>query len=83
MNTTTRLTLTEAFIEPNGFDRRFEQLEPGLFAFGTEICFMSEYGDAFIVDSGEAFWGGTSSAEARAKLIVKPLRAVVRALEGE
>ena len=38
----------------------------GLFFFGDELCFKSEYGDnsgridAYIVSSGEFFWGGSS-----------------------
>lgn len=51
---------------------------PGLFRFGDGIGFKSEYGDnagnseAFCVESGEYFWGGTSSKADRERLMVAP-----------
>lgn len=59
---------------------------PGLFLFigdgGPCLGFMSEYAtvvgnfvqrDAYVVASGEYFWGGTSDSKKRAKLLVMPL----------
>jgi hypothetical protein len=51
---------------------------PGLFWFGDCLGFKSEYGDnygnseAFCVESGEYFWGGTTDKTAREKLTVTP-----------
>lgn len=64
------------------------QCPPGLFMFGSTLGFKSEYkteslsrpgfwqSDAYVVESGEYFWGGTSDPEAREKLIVAPLEPV-------
>ena len=53
---------------------------PGLFRFDGTLCFKSEYSskpgqpDAYCVESGEYFWGGTSGdIEARRALIVTPV----------
>lgn len=56
------------------------ELEPGsLFYFNNSLCFKSEYRspssgaiEAFILGSGEMFWGGTSSAEEQVSLMVQP-----------
>lgn len=61
-----------------------DQCPPGLFLFDGSLGFKSEYStkndragkyqcDAFVVASGEYFWGGTSDVDARAKLIVEPV----------
>jgi hypothetical protein len=53
---------------------------PGLFLFGEAIGFKSEYAhdntgspDAYVVESGEYFWGGESIREMRDKLMVVPI----------
>lgn len=47
---------------------------PGLFRFNSTLGFRSEYGDdAFVVESGEAFWGGESNRAKRNALLVIPL----------
>ncbi|EMY8532976.1 TPA: hypothetical protein ACGW5B_000541 [Bacillus paranthracis] len=54
-------------------------LEPGkLFRFGNTIGFKSEYQtgraiEAFIVGSGEMFWGGTNTANEQRELMVCPI----------
>jgi len=58
---------------------------PGLFHFGDCLGFKSEYRtrlashlyqtDAYVVESGEYFWGGTSDPAEREKLLVTPLDA--------
>lgn len=50
---------------------------PGLFVFGDSIGFKTEYSDAngpeaYCVESGEYFWGGTSDREVRRALMVRP-----------
>lgn len=50
---------------------------PGLFVFNGSIGFKSEYGaagavDCYCVESGEYFWGGTSTPDERRKLMVSP-----------
>ena len=58
----------------------FADCPPGLFRWNGLLCFKSEYStkagqpDAYCVDSGEYFWGGTSGdLEKRRNLIVKPV----------
>lgn len=55
-----------------------EELEKGsLFKFGNSICMKTEYVtqsgtiEAYIVGSGEFFWGGTSDVKERRKLKVR------------
>lgn len=55
-----------------------ESAPPGLFLFAGAWGFKTEYGDengpeAYCVDSGEYFWGGTSDKEVRRKLLVQPV----------
>lgn len=51
----------------------------GLFLFGDTLCLMTEYSSegcgrhAYIVSSGEMFWGGAKSKEERANLEVVPV----------
>lgn len=59
----------------------------GLFLFGSTLGFKSEYAtlkeeggtavglqcDAYVVSSGEYFWGGVSDWRARSQLLVTPL----------
>ena len=66
---------------------RFGEAPVGLFRseYGT-ICVKTEYGevvtdengtfvkaDAYIVDTGEYFWGGTTTSRARTDVLVTPL----------
>lgn len=56
---------------------------PGLFWFGKTLGFRSEYSsetlanpaqpDAYVVSSGEYFWGGAKTSEARSELMVTPI----------
>lgn len=51
---------------------------PGLFLFNGALCFRTEYRDhngaeAYVVQSGEYFWGGTNRAEDRGELLVNPI----------
>ena len=64
-----------------------EDCPTGLFLFGDCLGFMSEYAtikeedgktvgvqrDAYVVSSGEYFWGGVSDWRLRAKLQVTPI----------
>ena len=63
---------------------KLEECPPGLFLFeGRCLGFKSEYktqsksgvwqSDAYVVESGEYFWGGISDATTREKLMVLPL----------
>ena len=51
----------------------------GLFLFEDTLCLMTEYSSegcgrhAYIVSSGEMFWGGAKSKEERANLEVTPV----------
>lgn len=53
---------------------------PGLFLFNGRLGFKSEYHprskdnmEVYVVESGECFWGGTSRADDRSKLVVTPI----------
>ncbi|WEK05731.1 MAG: hypothetical protein P0Y65_05610 [Candidatus Devosia phytovorans] len=71
---------------------------PGLFWFDGSLCFKSEYSqlrgtpdnrlmqcDAYVVASGEYFWGGTSDVAARSELMVQPIHfeTATAAIAGE
>lgn len=63
----------------------------GLFIFNDCLCFKSEYRtpdlqlgyktDAYIIESGEYFWGGTSCSIDRENLIVTPIKNIRTALQ--
>lgn len=47
---------------------------PGLFICDSgSLGFKSEYGEPYVVESGEVFWGGAKSREERDHLVVTPL----------
>ena len=54
---------------------RLKNLRPGLFLSPSgELCLMTEYSnEAYIVSSGESFWGGVKSKAERAELLVIPV----------
>ncbi len=63
---------------------RLDECPPGLFMFGDTIGFRSEYStvtptnpsqpDAYVVESGEYFWGGVNGdSRARSALMVRPI----------
>ena len=66
---------------PDGKKVTLDELLPGtIFAFGDDcIAVKSEYRcsngliGAFIIDSGEQFWGGAKTAKEQNALIVQPL----------
>ena len=60
-------------IKPRGFNIEYSKLPVGLFMYKDTICFITEYDESFIVESGESFWGGTSDKLSREKLICMPL----------
>jgi hypothetical protein len=51
----------------------------GLFMKDDELCLKTEYGDnngridAYIVSTGEFFWGGTSKPQDQRKVLVQPV----------
>lgn len=65
--------------------RRLWNCPEGLFFFGDTLCFKSEYmtlnaagmyqTDAYVVATGEYFWGGAPTAVAREQLLVEPFDA--------
>ena len=66
-------------IECAGWFMALADCPAGLFFFDGELCFKTEYSDkngaeAYVVASGEYFWGGTDNAEKRAALQVIPWR---------
>lgn len=58
---------------------RLRDVPVGLFLFEDTLCLMTEYSnegcgrEAYIVSSGETFWGGAKSKEERANLDVTPV----------
>ena len=64
-------------VYPNEWPCTLAECPPGLFTYGEELCFKSEYrtdahADAYICESGEAFWAGAADFTARDNLIVQP-----------
>lgn len=60
---------------------RLDECPPGLFLFEDTLGVKSEYGEAksldvFCCDSGEYFWGGTSTREDLCALMVMPMAVV-------
>ena len=65
------------FMVAAGFRCTLEMCPPGLFCQGDDFGFKTEYYDdngpeAYCVESGEYFWGGTDDKEVRRKLLVTP-----------
>jgi|DEB0MinimDraft_3_1074331.scaffolds.fasta_scaffold170521_2 hypothetical protein len=72
-----------------------DECPEGLFLFNGTLCFKSEYHtqsqvtgysqcDAYVVSSGEYFWGGASTAKERGALLVEPVAAdIIDALTKE
>lgn len=73
--------MKEKRLVPDGEKVTLDELRPGtIFAFGDDcIAVKSEYRcnngliEAFIIGSGEQFWGGASSAKMQNELMVQPL----------
>jgi hypothetical protein len=72
--------------------RPFDQCPAGLFIDGETLCFRSEYGavvegeyqgDAYVVESGEYYWGGAKSVAARNEILVHPVVAEAQLADGE
>lgn len=72
---------------PNGAPVSLGEWPPGMFEFDGTLALKSEYktrslsqpsvwqSDAYIIESGEYFWGGTSDPKKRELLTVQPLTA--------
>ncbi len=65
-------------IEPKGWPCKLHEFGSGLFLSGNELCFKTGYitgekSEAYIVDGGSAFWGGTSSDTDREELEIQPV----------
>ena len=59
-------------IVPKGWPCKLYEVR-GLFLFDDELCMASAYNDAYIVETGDAFWGGAKGREARGELMVQPV----------
>lgn len=65
-------------IEPKGWPCKLNELEAGLFLFEDELCLKTAYVtggkvEAYIVDGGSTFWGGTNIDTDREKLEIQPV----------
>lgn len=61
-------------LKPSGFPMTLAECPPGFFLFENHVFLKSEYGHCeSYCESGEMFWGGTTSLAERAKLQVQPL----------
>jgi len=72
-------------IVPNGWPCKFRDCPAGLFQYGDATSFhlKTEYRvdgffEAFVVASGEAFWGGATTYDERDNLIVVPAKIEVK-----
>ncbi len=68
-------------IIPQNYKCKLSNCPVGLFLSATgTLCVMTEYmtetnkRDAYIVESGEYFWGGTGDTTSRANLLVTPCK---------
>ena len=74
---------------PDGEKVRLCDMEPGLFLFGDCLALKTEYMtesgriEAYIVDTGEFFHGGTNTAGDQRVLMVQPLKVAKREPERE
>lgn len=79
-----RKALTICEVMASGSPVPLSRCPVGLFDFDGTLALMTEYSsssgkrDAYLVTDGEYFWGDTSDADVRAKLIVQPLIVVPR-----
>lgn len=61
---------------------RLKNCPIGLFLFDNELCLKTEYKtergaiEAYIVSSGEFFWGGTNLPERQRELSVTPVKTI-------
>jgi hypothetical protein len=66
-------------VEPEGWPCRLAECPPGLFVFGDSVCLKTEYARDGSLEvycqSGEYFWGGTTTDKERRELIVQPVTA--------
>lgn len=65
-------------IEPKGWPCKLSELEAGLFLFEDELCLKTAYiagekSEAYLVDGGSTFWGGTNSVTDCEELIIQPV----------
>lgn len=64
-------------VVPDGWPCDLQECPPGLFVYGATLCWVDAYDkDPYTAEDGQAFWGGTSKREERAKLIVQPCKAI-------
>lgn len=70
--------MTEKRIIPKGWPCSLDECPPGVFAKDGSLGFKTEYRDthigpeAYCLESGECWWGGTSDVAARKLQIVQP-----------
>lgn len=60
---------------------KLAECPPGLFLFQGELGFKDEYGGAYCVHTGEAFWGGTQTPRERDTLLVRPMQVTALSLD--
>jgi len=77
--------MKELKIEPNGWPCKFFECPIGLFLSEDTLCLRTEYGDdAFIIESGESFWGpAPQTKKSRAECVVQPCIAVWHKTESD
>ena len=65
-------------LEPVGSETTLDDCPAGLFMYGDTLGFKTEYRDqngpeAYVVASGEYFWGGTDNLIMRKSKLVTPM----------
>jgi hypothetical protein len=65
-------------VEQRWWETTLDACPPGLFLYEGRLGFKSEYRDAngpeaYVVESGEYFWGGTDDVDVRLNLKVTPV----------
>lgn len=62
-------------ITPKGWKCRLGELRGGMFMFDGALCLATPYNEHYVIENGDAFWGGTNNKVDRAELMVQPVTA--------
>jgi hypothetical protein len=71
--------MAKVTLVPSQDECTLDECPPGLFLFDGTLGLKDEYGthegrlDVYCADSGEYFWGGTSTLDELRKLVVQPM----------
>lgn len=69
--------MKKLIVTPSDWPCTLADCPPGLFTYAESLCVKTTYTEnyhveAYLAESGEAFWGGEADHAIREKLIVQP-----------